>query len=956
LEHVKSITSVQESPEGLVVKLTGRYYTDERIANTLINSFITHFFESNSSKVSLKICDPFAGDGRLVYWLIKEWGQKGLFSVKWEVYLWDINEEGLRESKLKMESLKREGFNLEYFILNDDTFRLAVNRADLFDIVVTNPPWELIKPDTRELRHLNSDEKVNYIQSLKLYDEFLSVNYPNSQPEKKFAGWGTNLSRVGLELSSSIVKPDGWVLIILPASLFADEQSLKLRRQLFTNSTVFNISYFPAEAKLFGTADTSSATIVFKKSKRQDNAFKLSIFNKFLETEVEDTIRTDIKTLSLNGFSIPISVGPKALSIIDKFRSKNDSWGTIEKLGVDGLWAGREIDETGIENRLSEKGEGPKFIKGKMINRYEIKIRPTQFIKKIDKAVPSSVHFQRIVWRDVSRPSQKRRLIATIIPEGIVAGNSLGVCYYKDNNIHDLKILLSIMNSLCFEFQLRSHLATGHVSLSAIRRVYIPKRNAFSNFTDLLELSNDMLNGNLIVEPKLEALVAKKVYHLTADELELILNTFEKLTGDEKNNIMIEFKNIDYKNVIESNLENNNIKIHNHLTSRLSELDMFIVNSVPPGGNWKNIPDKVPSQRIKQIRESYAEGKGSRSTYYGRLLADKPSYTINTYFNRPGNGCHIHYSQNRVLSQREAARLQSFPDNFVFFGSQNSINTQIGNAVPPLLAYQIALRITELVGEPGQFIDLFSGAGGMGLGFKWAGWNPVIANDIESSFLDTYSKNVHTETIAGSIHDPIVFKALIACTKEAREKNPKLPLWVLGGPPCQGFSTAGNKRTMDDERNHLFINYTQFLKSAKPDGFVFENVAGLLNMEKGEVFEKVKNKFKNVMPNIKGFVLNSENYAIPQRRKRVFLIGQNAFTKEIEYPRILTSLREKRNLFDAYSNCVSVEDALSDLPRLMPGQNGSYLNYDSEPQTIYQCLMRGKITPLEYLQSFTNYI
>ena len=107
-------------------------------------------------------------------------------------------------------------------------------------------------------------------------------------------------------------------------------------------------------------------------------------------------------------------------------------------------------------------------------------------------------------------------------------------------------------------------------------------------------------------------------------------------------------------------------EIPNHMTARLSLLDMRMVNSVPPGGNWKNIPVEIPSKRLEQIRESFRRGEGSRSTYYGRLRPDQPSYTISTYFSRPGNGCHIHYEQDRVLSQREAARLQSFPDSFSF--------------------------------------------------------------------------------------------------------------------------------------------------------------------------------------------------------------------------------------------------------------------------------------------------
>src|SRR5690606_5957343 len=151
------------------------------------------------------------------------------------------------------------------------------------------------------------------------------------------------------------------------------------------------------------------------------------------------------------------------------------------------------------------------------------------------------------------------------------------------------------------------------------------------------------------------------------------------------------------------------------------------------------------------IRVSFAAGKGSRSTYYGRLHPSKPAYTINTYFTRPGNGCHIHYdidsAQHRTLYQREAARLQSFPDGFAFLGSKTSIATQIGNAVPPLLAYQIAQQIPF----KGQFVDLFAGAGGLGFGFSWAGWSPLVGNELDKNFAETYRKNVHDEIVVGDI-------------------------------------------------------------------------------------------------------------------------------------------------------------------------------------------------------------
>ncbi|MGH2414102.1 MAG: DNA cytosine methyltransferase, partial [Microcystaceae cyanobacterium] len=222
--------------------------------------------------------------------------------------------------------------------------------------------------------------------------------------------------------------------------------------------------------------------------------------------------------------------------------------------------------------------------------------------------------------------------------------------------------------------------------------------------------------------------------------------------------------------------------IPNHYSAKLSDLDLKMVVNIPPGGNWKNIPIFIPSKRLEQIRESYAKGGGSRSTYYGRLRPDVPAYTISTYFNRPGNGCHLHYDyaggQHRVISQREAARLQSFPDNFVFIGSRTAVSNQIGNAVPPLRAYQIALNL----GSPGLFVDLFAGAGGLALGFKWAGWQPVVANDIDRSALETYAKNVDSSTVFGDIRDSQTFEQIVRKVNESRNLNPKSKLFVLGGP------------------------------------------------------------------------------------------------------------------------------------------------------------------------------
>lgn len=389
--------------------------------------------------------------------------------------------------------------------------------------------------------------------------------------------------------------------------------------------------------------------------------------------------------------------------------------------------------------------------------------------------------------------------------------------------------------------------------------------------------------------------------------------------------------------------------INCHIAPSLSALDVLICESVPPGGNWKNIPESVPSKRLETIRASFARGEGSRSTYYGRLDPQKPAYTINTYFTRPGNGCHIHYDveggQHRTMSYREAARFQSFPDSFRFEGSKTSIATQIGNAVPPLLSFEIARHLPCI----GSFVDLFAGAGGLGLGFTWAGWSAITANEFDSSFARTYVANVHSRMHVGDIRD----QAIKAALSEDVHSLPERPqfLAVLGGPPCQGFSTAGKPRTMEDPRNWLFKDYCDVLEAVKPDIFVFENVSGLLNMEGGRVFAMIQRELSKYAKRLIVWKLQADNYAIPQRRTRVIVIGDNTNLIPAEPPPVLTSLKPV-DLLGSLPMPPSAQNALDDLPSLRPGDDGSKKPYRTAPSTPYQQLMRGLMTPADYVKSY----
>ena len=369
---------------------------------------------------------------------------------------------------------------------------------------------------------------------------------------------------------------------------------------------------------------------------------------------------------------------------------------------------------------------------------------------------------------------------------------------------------------------------------------------------------------------------------------------------------------------------------NNHVTYSLSENDLKMVKSVPQGGNWKHIPLSVPSKRLEQIRKS-----GGRTTLYGRLSWDKPSYTITTYFNRPGNGTYIHPSENRVISAREAARLQSFPDDFIFEGSKTSFCKQIGNAVPPLLAYAVAKKIKKVT-KAKNVLDLFCGAGGLSKGFEWAGYNIVAANDNFPAACLTYKAN-HSKTILieGDITKQEVKDKLFDSIK-----NKKIDI-VVGGPPCQGFSYAG-KRLVDDPRNFLYKEFVEMVKKIKPNVVLVENVEGILTSNNGKTFESIKENFKALGYKIEGKKMHAVKYGVPQKRKRVIIVGLKTGDPEECFP---DEILQEENTY------ITVEQAIADLPSI-----GKITTkpLPSKKTSRYQKFLRGKISISEFVKTLHN--
>lgn len=172
-----------------------------------------------------------------------------------------------------------------------------------------------------------------------------------------------------------------------------------------------------------------------------------------------------------------------------------------------------------------------------------------------------------------------------------------------------------------------------------------------------------------------------------------------------------------------------------------------------------------------------------------------------------------------------------------------------------------------------RVLSLFSGAGGMDIGFEAAGFDIVWANDFFEDAVNSYKKNVGDNIVLGDI------------TQIKSSEMPDDIDVVIGGFPCQGFSVANTKRSMEDKRNFLYQEMLRVIKDKKPKFFVAENVKGIMSIEKGKVFEMIKSDFEKLGYRVSAKILNAAEYGVPQARERVIIIG-NKMNLDNPYPKI----------------------------------------------------------------------
>jgi DNA (cytosine-5)-methyltransferase 1 len=222
----------------------------------------------------------------------------------------------------------------------------------------------------------------------------------------------------------------------------------------------------------------------------------------------------------------------------------------------------------------------------------------------------------------------------------------------------------------------------------------------------------------------------------------------------------------------------------------------------------------------------------------------------------------------------------------------------------------------SLVSSP-SFVDLFSGAGGLSLGLERAGLQGIAGVDHWPDAVDTYRENL--------AHPAFDLPVEELRGRKLAEVFDSKPTWIVGGPPCQGYSTVG-KRNRDDDRNRLFLEYRRIVKAIRPQGFVIENVLGLKDMR----FEaEVAAAFEALGYSVVCMVLTAAEFGVPQLRRRVIFVGR------ADGSRFLGPLPTH-----APDSFVTVDQAIGDLPELKPGE--SAIRYDKPPRSSFAKQMRAR--------------
>lgn len=972
----KEQSVLENSMDLLFKKQTGSFYTSLELSTAMIKELFSILKKNKSKNVfSYTFLEPCVGIGSFVFSYLREISNLNPSKAQAQkvinnIFVADINPNSIDMYKKLLKEFVKIYWDIdikdEYFVSNvgsglliditkknikyiplEKAFKtLPANHK--FDIIATNPPYKNLKADAKQY---NND--VELIKDKEIYKNI--SNLINNNFKYSIDGIANLYKLFTEEIITKYTNDDAYISILVPKSITSDKSCEKLRTYILKNTRLISIKNVKESSK-FVKANQALSAILLTKNGTTDRITITDNYGEKTEKTIENISLQDI--INEKTSNSIIFASHKEYTMIKKIQK----FPSIKELDFIKNLRG-EFDLTLHKKYITNSKKDYTLIRGRNIGYYKLNnSRGGEFVS--NDFIPNCskkkyIYQERLACQQIANIHKDRRLSFAIIPKNNVIGNSCNFITVE-NNIYGINIymLLGILNTKLVNWLFKLTSSNNHINNYELDAIPIPINSIMLPRIEVL-VRDYLINKNQMILDEIEHAVlsaygidhtedsGNKNIQVSTMSQELFFKDISCIINIDKNtayDIFLKSQHLEnhIKNlpilekkaahsILNKYQKINKNEILNHITFKLSDLDLEMIKNIPQGGNWKNIPKNIimKSQRLIQISKT-----GGRTTLYGRIDYLKPSYTITTCFNRPGNGTNVHPTKERVLSIREAARIQTFPDNYLFYGSKTDILKQVGNAVPVILAYSIGKKIKEVI-DCRSSIDLFCGAGGLTYGFKLAGINSIIANDIELSACITLKTNMpEIKVLCGDITDIRTKEQIVNETSQKRVDI------ICGGPPCQGFSMAGF-RAKDDPRNQLFKDFADIVSIIKPKLIIFENVEGILTHNKGHTYKDILTVFSELGYFAEGYKLIASDFGVPQKRKRVII-----FCTRKDLSITPKDLVPKPFTLNEYQQ-INVFDTIYDLEKVECGENAKY---HSQYESTMIKFLKNKISADDFVQ------
>ena len=942
----------EHSMDPLHRKQTGSYYTALELTYTMMKNLVRSLKpEERENIYNMTFLEPCVGTGNFVFAYLAVCKELELSTEQYSrlinnIYVCDINSQALSVYKTNLSALVHNLFSItlddSYFdthVFPGLLFDVDSNATEYipiekriesfdtekrFDIVVTNPPYKNFKA---ERGHYDTDEQ--YASDKALYAAIGQL----ATKHLKYSTTGTlNIYKMFVEeITDKYLSPAGYCSLLIPASILTDKSCSKLRGFIFECCKLQFLKLIP-EGSNYVDASQALCAVQLHKGEKNSVTVVSGSLNSTAQEDIMIPFEDMVDKLSGNSILVLSQSEYRIRRLIQKHPP-------LKALPYIANLRG-ELDLTLNKKYITSEQTPYRLLRGRNIGYYEvIETSDSDYVEEkfLEETAKSKyISNSRLVCQQIANMAKKRRISFALVPPNVVLGNSCNFLSIDENKDGvDEFYLLGVLNSPLIDWFFKLSSSNNHINNYEIDTFPIPIRTPLcatissavkaylqNPNDDLLQKINAMVSeayGILeatdeetttisdIATTSLSSAFWRDVKHIIPN---IELQECEEILAGQSSLINISFQKkpdlSDFEKKVLVALEQKycglvNNEVLNHTSFKLSDLDLEMIKSVPQGGSWKDIPKKTvcKSKRLTRITQT-----GGRTTLYGRIDYSKPSYTITTYFNRPGNGTYVHPIHERVLTVREAARFQTFPDDYYFCGNKTDMLKQVGNAVPVILAYSIGRRIVEKTGCHTS-VDLFSGAGGMTYGFKLAGIEAKISNDFaESACVTLKTNSPEIDVFCGDITRDETKQRIIQVGISSGADI------ICGGPPCQGFSLAGFRMT-NDPRNELFRHFVDIVSGVNPKVIVFENVEGILSYKGGETYKNIIQLFSELGYNCEGRKLLAHQYGVPQKRKRVIIL---CVRKDLEilprdlYPDYITPNEDRQiTAFETIADLENVE-------------------------------------------------